>query len=84
MPNLKSAKKRLRQNETRRHENMGVRSRVRTARRNFLESLEGGSAEDQKAAYAAYCSVLDRAAKRGVLKKNNAIRNKRRAAARMA
>jgi len=81
MPNIKSAKKRLRQNETNRVENLEVKTRMKTFRRQFLESLE--SEADSGAAYSSYCSSLDKAVKKGVIKKNTAVRNKTRAAAKL-
>ena len=53
-------------------------------RKKFLDTLEE---KDQKAcgeAFSAYCSVLDKAAKKGVIKKNTAIRRKSRAAGHLA
>lgn len=83
MPNIKSAKKRLRQNEVRAAENQVVKSRVRSARRKFLEAAEAGNADEAKESYAAFCSALDKAAKKGVIKKNTAVRSKSRGAARL-
>lgn len=81
MPNIKSAKKRLRQNEARRVENLEIKTRMKTFRRKFLESLESGS--DSAGAYSKYCSALDKAVKKGVIKKNTAVRNKSRAASKL-
>jgi len=83
MPNLKSAKKRMRQNEVRQERNQKVRTRVKNARRVMMESLEAKNSEAGQAALRAYCSVLDKAAKRGVIKKNTAIRRKTNAANRL-
>ncbi len=80
MPNLKSAKKRMRVSERQRRENYAVRSRVRRQRRRFLESLVGPDKAVMQQAFSEYCSILDKAAKRNVLKKNTAIRYKSRAA----
>lgn len=80
MPNLKSAKKRLRQNTTRRTGTMTVQTRVKTYKRKFNEAMEGKDSDAGKAAYRDYCSVLDKATKSGVIKKNTAIRRKKRAA----
>ncbi len=80
MPNLKSAKKRMRVSERQRKENYAVRSRVRRFRRKFLASLEGEDKALMQQSFSEYCSVLDKAAKRNVLKKNTAIRYKSRAA----
>jgi len=80
MPNLKSAKKRMRQTETRYVRNVQVRTRVKSARRVMMEALEGKDAETAETAYKAYCSVLDKAAKQGAIKKNTAVRRKTNAA----
>lgn len=79
MPNIKSAKKRLRQNEVRRVENLDLRSRMRTMGRRFRESLEPESTVPSDEAYRKYCSALDKAAKKGVIAQNTANRNKRKA-----
>ncbi len=80
MPNLKSAKKRMRVSERQRRENYAVRSRVRRHRRRFLESLAGQDKSVMQQAFSEYCSILDKAAKRNVLKKNTTVRYKSRAA----
>jgi small subunit ribosomal protein S20 len=80
MPNIKSAKKRLVQNERARKINSVYKSRCRTSRRKFLAAVEAKNSEEAKTAYAGFCSALDKAAKRGVIKKNTAIRSKRRGA----
>ena len=83
MPNLKSAKKRMRQNVVRRERNQRVRTRIKNARRAMMESLEAKDPEAGAVALRTYCSVLDKAAKRGVIKKNTAIRRKTNAANRL-
>lgn len=80
MPNLKSAKKRMRQNVIRHDRNVQVRSRIKSARRKMIESLEAKDIEAGQAALRSYSSVLDKAAKVGVIKKNTAIRRKTNAA----
>ena len=80
MPNLKSAKKRMRQNEVRRDRNLQVRTRLKNARRIMMETLESKDAAAGDVAFRSYCSVLDKAAKGGVIKKNTAIRRKTNAA----
>ena len=76
MPNLKSAKKRMRQNEVRRVENLRVRTRVKSARRSMMEALTAGDAVQGQIALKTYHSILDKAAKKGVIAKNTAIRRK--------
>ncbi len=80
MPNLKSSKKRMRQNVVRHDRNIQVRTRIKTARRSMMEALEAKDAEAGEAALKSYSSVLDKAAKAGVIKKNTAIRRKTNAA----
>jgi small subunit ribosomal protein S20 len=80
MPNLKSAKKRMRQYEVRYDRNVQVRSRIKTARRKMMDALEAKDTEAGDAAFRSYCSVLDKAAKIGIIKKNTAVRRKTNAA----
>ena len=80
MPNLKSAKKRMRQNLVRHDQNVQVRTRIKNARRGMLEALEANDAEKGAEALRTYSSVLDKAAKAGVIKKNTAVRRKTSAA----
>jgi len=80
MPNLKSAKKRMRQNTVLHDRNQQVRTRLKNARRTMIEALEAKNAEAGDAAFRTYCSVLDKAAKGGVIKKNTAVRRKTNAA----
>ena len=84
MPNIKSAKKRLRQNEGCRLQNAAKKGAIKASSKAFDAALEGEDVEAKKAAYAKYCSALDKAVKTNVIKKNNAIRNKSRAAARIS
>lgn len=81
MPNIKSAKKRVRSSEQRRIGNITVKTKVKTVRRKTREVLTAGVAETSAQAVREYSSVLDKAVKRGVIKKNTAIRRKKRAAA---
>ena len=80
MPNLKSAKKRMRQNLVRHDRNQQVRTRLKNARTIMMAALEAKDAEAGDVAFRTYCSVLDKAAKGGVIKKNTAVRRKTNAA----
>ncbi len=80
MPNLKSAKKRMRQNTVRHDRNVQVRTRIKNARLTMLTAIEAKDAEAGQVALRTYSSVLDKAAKAGVIKKNTAIRRKTNAA----
>ncbi len=83
MPTTKSAAKRLRQNRKHHQRNVAEKNKLRTLRRKFDESLATGNREAMETQYRAYCSELDKAVKRGILKKNTADRNKSRGALRM-
>ncbi len=86
MPNIKSAKKRMRTSEEARVRNRAVRTRVKNVRRDLLEKTAPEAtapADDAAEAYRTYCSVLDKAAKKGTISRNTAIRRKRSAAARL-
>jgi small subunit ribosomal protein S20 len=76
MPNLKSAKKRMRQNVVRHDQNQQVRTRIKSARRVMMEAIAAGDAAAGQTALRTYASVLDKAAKSGVIKKNTAVRRK--------
>lgn len=80
MPQVKSAKKRLKQNEVAAKRNSALKSRMRTSKRSFLEAVEAGDKDKAAETYAAYCSALDKAVKRNVIKRNTSSRSKRRGA----
>ena len=84
MPNIQSAVKRMRTSEKARLRNKAINSAINTARRHLLEALAVKDREKSGLAFAAYCSVLDKAAKKGVIKKQKAVRRKRRAAAKLS
>lgn len=79
MPNIKSAKKRMRSSEKQRVGNLAVKTKVKTGRRKTREALAAGAAETARDEVRSYSSLLDKAVKRGVIKKNTAIRRKKRA-----
>lgn len=75
MANIKSAKKRVRQNVGRQARNKSVRSRLRTAVKK--QRAEGTSKPEN---LSATYSEIDRARKKGVIHKNAAARYKSRLA----
>ncbi len=84
MPNIKSAMKRVRTTERQTGVNRGVKTRVASARRGFNDAVAAGSKEVAQKAYNTFVSVLDKATKSGVVKKNTADRSKSRAHKRVA
>jgi small subunit ribosomal protein S20 len=83
MPNIESAKKRLRTSEKARQGNKSVKSRITTTRRKFYATVTGDDKAAAVAACTTYSSALDMGVKRGAIKKNNANRRKSRAALRI-
>ena len=77
MPNNASAEKRMRQERKRRMHNRMVKSIVKTQITKARQAIAGQTA-DAEAAVRAAVSELDRAAKKGVIHKNNAARRKSR------
>jgi small subunit ribosomal protein S20 len=77
LPNIKSAKKRLRQNHKRRERNRTVRSEIRTRTKSLLLTE---SSDDAEAAYRKVASMLDTAARKGIVSKQAAARRKSRLA----
>lgn len=77
MPQIKSAKKAMRQSRRHAVVNRAQRSALRTA----LKRVRGATTKDEATqAYAAAVRLLDRAARKGLIHKNNAARNKSRLA----
>lgn len=75
MPNIKSAKKRLRQSHKRREHNKDVKSSIRTVTKRLLQTESHDEAEEM---LRQAMSMLDRAARRGILPKNAVARRKSR------
>ena len=83
MANSAQARKRARQNETRRDHNMGRRSMMRTHIKNVLKAVAAEDKDGAKTAYQSAVSVIDRSAKAGLIHKNAAARYKSRLNARV-
>ena len=79
MPNNPSAEKRMRQVQKRRLHNRSIKSLVRTQVTKARQAISGNaSGEDAQEAVRLAASELDRAAKKGVIHRNNAARRKSR------
>lgn len=78
MPKIKSAKKAMRQARTRTVRNKAQRSALRTAVKRVRVATTAAAATE---AYALAARLLDRAARKGLIHKNNAARHKSRLAA---
>ena len=72
MANIKSQKKRIRQNEKARLRNKAVKSSLKTAIRKFREAAEAGNVEEAIILQRAAARQLDKAVSKGVIHKNQA------------
>jgi small subunit ribosomal protein S20 len=78
MPNNPAAKKRMRQEQKRRLHNRSVKSLVKTRVTQAREAITDEDTNAAAEAVRAAVSELDRAAKKGVIHRNNAARRKSR------
>jgi small subunit ribosomal protein S20 len=80
MPNTKSATKRMRQEQKRRLVNRRTKSIVKTAIIKARQSIVLSTVDEEAAAATVRTAIseLDKAAKKGVIHKNNAARRKSR------
>jgi small subunit ribosomal protein S20 len=74
--NIKSQIKRNRQNEGRRLRNKAVKSELKTAVRTFREAADSGDAGTATTALRDASKLLDKAASKGVIHKNQAANRK--------
>ncbi len=82
MPNIKSAKKRVKVIATKTLQNQMVKSQLKTAIKKFEASLAEGK-DAASVAYAAVVKKTDQAVAKGILHKNTAARRKSQYAAMM-
>ncbi len=81
MANIKSQMKRNAQNEKRRERNSMVKSSVRTSAKKLMKSIETEKDTTKlELSYRTFTSIIDTAAKKGVVPKNAAARKKSRLA----
>ncbi|MDR1484766.1 MAG: 30S ribosomal protein S20 [Planctomycetaceae bacterium] len=81
MPNIKSAKKRLRQNIALRERNRASRSFVRNRCKNVIQAVKEGNVEDAERLFRVATKALDQAGSRQIIHKNAAARKKSRLSA---
>jgi small subunit ribosomal protein S20 len=84
MPHSRSARKRARQADARRLQNRSQRSALRTQIKKTLAAIEAGDADAARAELQKSVCALDRAARKGLVSKNQAARRKSRLARRTA
>jgi small subunit ribosomal protein S20 len=76
--NIKSARKRARQAEKTRQQNMGMRSLMRTKIKNVVKACDAGNKDAATAAYNDAVPVIDSMINKGIVTKNIASRHKSR------
>ena len=76
MPNLKSAKKRMRQNDKLRLHNKSLKSAMKTQVKKFLKYIHDNDMENVRAEFPRTISTLDKIAQKKILHKNNVARQK--------
>lgn len=80
MPNTKSAERRVRNSERKRVRNVAQKSKVKTLEKSYLAAVKSGKKDEAAAALKAVVSAMDKAAKKGVIKKGTVDRKKSRLA----
>jgi len=83
LANSRSAKKRIRQNESRRVRNRARKSAVKTEVRKYLNAVTAGDVHTARDLFATVSKKLDQTAAKGTLHRNAAARRKSRLAKRL-
>ena len=76
MPLIKSAKKRMKQNEVRRVRRLPVKTIMKTSIRKVREAAKAGKKDDAQKLLSEAFKAIDMAAKRDIIHKKNAARKK--------
>ena len=83
MPNLNSAKKRMRQDVKRHSRNLWRKRRIKDQVKSLETALHGNDVNAAQTEFNKACSVLDKIAATGTIHKNTAARRKSRLAKRL-
>ena len=81
MPNIKSAKKRLRQSQERRARNRAAKSQLKTAIKKLRDSVAAKNFDEAKDRFSQLSKLLDQTASKKVIHVNKAARTKSRLSA---
>lgn len=76
MPNIKSAKKRVKVIETKTLQNKMFKTALKTTVKKYKAALAEGNKELASQTYHAAVSKIDKAVSKGIIHKNNAARKK--------
>ena len=80
MPNIKSAKKRVKIIEKKTLRNNMIKSAYKTSVKNFEAAIEAGKIDEAKTLFVEATKKIDQACTKGVIVKNTAARKKSRLA----
>ena len=78
MANNSSARKRVRQNERRRQNNIAQKNRMRTAVKNVIRATNTGNAQEATNLYKIAQPLIDSLARKGIIHKNKAANQKKK------
>jgi small subunit ribosomal protein S20 len=78
MPNIKSAQKRMRQNTSRYRENLSAKRAMRQAIKDSYDAIATQQQQQAREHAKTAQKAIDKAVKKGVIKKNTAARKKSR------
>jgi small subunit ribosomal protein S20 len=76
MPNIKSAKKRVKVTETKTLQNKMFKSAMKTSIKKYKAAVAEGNKELAEKTYLEAVGMVDRAVSKGIIHKNNAARKK--------
>lgn len=76
MPNIKSAKKRVKVTKTKNLQNQMAKSALKTVRKKFDAAVAAGDKSAAEAAYKVAVKAVDQAAAKHLMHKNNAAHKK--------
>lgn len=80
MANLKSSQKDIRRTKKRTDFNLRLRKRLKKAKKTLETALTGGKKDVAEKAFMSFQKVADKAAKKGIIKKQTSSRRKSRIA----
>ena len=83
MPNIKSAKKRLKQSIVRRERNRSAKRAIRTECKKVIAAVKAGQPEQAEAELRTTAKLVDRCAAKHVIHRNAAARTKSRLSAKV-
>ncbi len=76
MPIIKSAKKRMRQDQKRREQNRAIQRRIKTVSGKLSQLINQKKTEEAKKKLPKVIALMDKAASKGIWHKNKAAREK--------